>query len=681
VSGYRDLQFCGLSAIIVESRQEKSCKKRKTMSASKFVQKIEVFVSSPADVQVEREIVARIIERLNRLSYIQERYHLQLMAYEQATPPIVGDAPQTVVDDYMMKAEQSDVFICIMWARMGTPVTDPQTGEKFQSGTEYEFTHAYRANQKTGKPYILLYQKAQAASQSDPAQMAKVEAFFKRFEGENPDFKGLYRRYTSLAEFEEMLFQHIEQIIARNLINVDKPVESDSLPAIQEETRRVDAAMPGETKVGRPTEVWVQICLPSSEGFRAMLPQYTKTRREEITTRDVRSGGLAVAFPVDKATGAPQPVLVRVELRTADFSLKEPYEEVLLWARTDSGMLTFNLTPTQARERGIVHVVVKQTIPGGTVITLGSASLSTHIYGAGAVYTAAQVAWTLLSLPLAAVELRAGRRQTPASGGEVAGAPSPYDAPYLGYLDDVLTNENDDLGGQPPPAELLAQRPSVDAAIRERVARNEAAAKTHPQVSSPRRGGFPLARFASLILVVAFVGVLVSYLSSGSPAPSTLTAARTTAAQDSTPVAAVPSATSTLLATSPPRRTPTRRPLSPTKTPPFSPVEAVTGILEANDFAAPRVTLSGGTLQISICSTTRANLQGQIFALIYLVARPVAEARSQIEAVNIAIASCGDIHYDLYRASAPIEVITRFVDGGERDASAYRAGWKYIDLF
>jgi hypothetical protein len=115
--------------------------------------------------------------------------------------------------------------------------------------------------------------------------------------------------------------------------------------------------------------------------------------------------------------------------------------------------------------------------------------------------------------------------------------------------------------------------------------------------------------------------------------------------------------------------------------PTVSPVEAVTAVLEANEFAAPDVTLSGGALHISICSTTRANLQGKIVAMIYLVAAPVAEERSQIEAVNIAIASCGEFHYDLYRASAPIEVITRFVDGGERDSSTYRAGWTYTDLY
>jgi hypothetical protein len=103
--------------------------------------------------------------------------------------------------------------------------------------------------------------------------------------------------------------------------------------------------------------------------------------------------------------------------------------------------------------------------------------------------------------------------------------------------------------------------------------------------------------------------------------------------------------------------------------------------LQANGGATSDVTLDGGTLQVGVCSVTRTDLQGQIFTLIDLVARPVAEARARIKAVNIAVASCDDIHYDLYRASAPIEVITRFVDGGERDESAYRAGWKYTDLF
>jgi hypothetical protein len=381
------------------------------MSAPKYIQKIDVFVSSPGDVAPEREIVTRVIERLNRLSAIRERALLRLVAYEKDAPPVVdGSSAQAVVDRYMMKAEHSDLVICILWARMGTPVRHPETGEQFQSGTEYEFTTAYRANVETGKPYILLYRKTAPKPDANPEQQARVAAFFRRFEGEEAEFRGLYKTYQTLEAFEEMVFEHIEFIVTRSLIANPAMIEASARPQVQEETRRLDAAMPGQTRVGRPTELWAQVCLPSSDGFRTQLPAFTRSRREQITGRDVRAGGLAVAFPIDPQTGEPGPVLVTVEVRSNDFSIPEPTREVLLWARTDSGLLVFDMTPTRARDRSIVHVTVRQTMPDGPVITLGSASLSTQIAGAGVAQAAAQVAWTLLSLPLTAVELIAPTR-------------------------------------------------------------------------------------------------------------------------------------------------------------------------------------------------------------------------------------------------------------------------------
>lgn len=376
------------------------------MAAPHYIQKIEVFISSPSDVAPEREAAARAIERLNRLSSIRERAYLRLAAYEKDAPPIIdGSSAQAVVDRYMMRAEHSDLLVCVFWARMGTPVKHPETGEQFASGTEYEFVSGYRANLLNGKPFILLYRKSTPHPDPDPDQKAKVDAFFSRFEGEKPDFRGLYRTYQSLDAFEEMLFEHIERIVMNNLLKHPGQMPADARPQFVEETRRLDAAMPGQTRVERPTELWVQVCLPSSEGFRPNLPAFTRSRREQITGRDVRTGGLAIAFPVDKTTGEPGPVLVTVEIRAPDFNVEEPTQEALLWARADSGLLVFNLTPARAAERSIVHVTVKQTMPEGPVITLGSASLATQIMGAGIGYAAAQVAWTLLSLPLTAVEL------------------------------------------------------------------------------------------------------------------------------------------------------------------------------------------------------------------------------------------------------------------------------------
>lgn len=183
------------------------------------VRKINIFISSPGDVYEEREIVKRVIDRCNRLYSISERYVLRPLAYEESAPAEVGKRPQAIIDRHMRKAGSSDLFICIFWHRMGEPVTLEETGERFQSGTEYEFLDAYHNNQKHEKPYILLYRGVKPfPPEMDPQQLKAVQAFFKRFEGEHAEFKGLYKSYKSNEDFDKKLSQDFDTVLSQNLI-------------------------------------------------------------------------------------------------------------------------------------------------------------------------------------------------------------------------------------------------------------------------------------------------------------------------------------------------------------------------------------------------------------------------------------------------------------------------------
>jgi hypothetical protein len=180
------------------------------------LRKIDVFISSPGDVQRERQISIDVIGRLNDLYHIRRHYVLKPLAFEQAVPPVVGRSAQAVVDRYLAHAGQADVFLCILWKRIGTPVTDESSGEQFQSGTEYEFVTAYRAFQKIGRPQILLYRcKRDGPEGADAEQSRLVEEFFQRFEPPNAAFKGLYRPYTECDQFRDQLLQDLDEIVAR----------------------------------------------------------------------------------------------------------------------------------------------------------------------------------------------------------------------------------------------------------------------------------------------------------------------------------------------------------------------------------------------------------------------------------------------------------------------------------
>jgi hypothetical protein len=184
-----------------------------------FLKSIQVFISSPSDVKSERECAVRTLERLNRMSHIRSRFRFVPAIYETGAPPMVGKAPQQVIKEYMLRPNQADLFICILWQRMGTPLKDDASGKEFRSGTEYEFSSAYRANQESGAPFILLYRCARAAEGSvDAEQNRAVQDFFRKFTSPESVWKGLFKTYQTIQEFEDQLFQDLDHVISNNLL-------------------------------------------------------------------------------------------------------------------------------------------------------------------------------------------------------------------------------------------------------------------------------------------------------------------------------------------------------------------------------------------------------------------------------------------------------------------------------
>jgi hypothetical protein len=153
--------------------------------------------------------------------------------------------------------------------------------------------------------------------------------------------------------------------------------------------------MPAQASVARPTEVWVQLCLPDSPGFKDDLPQYTKSG-EEIAAKDVRSGILPVRFPREPTSGNLLPIRLRIELSAPDFKLDQSYQETRLLPGIDSGCLIFTLHPERNRQRSLVILTAKQDLGDGTYDTLGSVRLFTRIEPAG-FGKVLQTAWMLVS--------------------------------------------------------------------------------------------------------------------------------------------------------------------------------------------------------------------------------------------------------------------------------------------
>jgi len=163
-----------------------------------------------------RNSATRVIHQLNGLNSIASRYVLRVLRFEEVVPGEIGQPPQSTIDRYM-QAAHADIFIGILSQRMGEPVLDQNTGERYQSGTEYEFMSAYRSNQQYGKPYILLYRGMKPLpADLNQEQWSRVNAFFKRFEGINAELKGLPKTYTSVDDFEASLLHDLDTLLAKN---------------------------------------------------------------------------------------------------------------------------------------------------------------------------------------------------------------------------------------------------------------------------------------------------------------------------------------------------------------------------------------------------------------------------------------------------------------------------------
>lgn len=164
---------------------------------------LRVFVSSPREVIRERRIVAEVCRQLTLVLPVE----VQALLWEgggprnpecAAFPPeLTGGGAQAVIDDHVWhRLGGYDVYLGILWRRMGTP-----TGA-FRSGTEAEFRLAQAKATSDGRPAKILFY----VRDSDDRDAAASD-FIRELEG-----LGLTLRYASPDTFRRAVFDHLAGI-------------------------------------------------------------------------------------------------------------------------------------------------------------------------------------------------------------------------------------------------------------------------------------------------------------------------------------------------------------------------------------------------------------------------------------------------------------------------------------
>ncbi len=168
----------------------------------------QVFIASPSDVVIERNIIREVIYEWNNLQSADKNIVLLPVGWETHSMPLQGDRPQGIINDYLL--QNCDVLIGVFWSRIGS-----ETGKAI-SGTVEEINEFIDKK----KP-VLLYvcRKPVPPDILDQNQKEKLDSFI------NQRMKdGLIHSYTEVGDFKAAIFTHLNRLINshkafKNIIN------------------------------------------------------------------------------------------------------------------------------------------------------------------------------------------------------------------------------------------------------------------------------------------------------------------------------------------------------------------------------------------------------------------------------------------------------------------------------
>src|SRR5260221_6089219 len=214
---------------------------------------IDIFVSSPADVQKERAVAEQLIRSVAaefnlpinvsysdplRGSKEEDEISVKREDFGDESTlilcPCFWEYPELEGDDFLEQIPntgQYDLVVCILWSRLGTALAQKcvmPDGSRPRSATEYEVAWVSDQSQRTpGFPGLHVYRnRATPAAPLEPKE--KRENFCRQWDavqefcggweknGET-DFRKYCHDYQDLEEFENLFRAHFRDFLARQL--------------------------------------------------------------------------------------------------------------------------------------------------------------------------------------------------------------------------------------------------------------------------------------------------------------------------------------------------------------------------------------------------------------------------------------------------------------------------------
>lgn len=161
---------------------------------------IQVFVSNPKDVDLEKSLIKNICLRINsRLSTTTCNVRYLVKDWSQVIGKF-GPNPQTEIESVL---GPYDIYLGIWWKKFGsnTGLVNPETNEDYGSGTYREFSQAYVHWKVKQKPEIYLFFKKQLSEDLFDIRVNSEFGKILEFEKEQQP-NGFCNTFSSDREFE-----------------------------------------------------------------------------------------------------------------------------------------------------------------------------------------------------------------------------------------------------------------------------------------------------------------------------------------------------------------------------------------------------------------------------------------------------------------------------------------------
>ncbi|NER97703.1 MAG: ATP-binding protein [Symploca sp. SIO1B1] len=194
------------------------------------VELLKIFLASPSDVSRERDYVEEVVEEINRTTAPSKGVRLEVVRSEKSAYPGYGGGGQAVLNAQIADMEEYELFVGIMWNRLGTPTP------RAESGTVEEYERAVAAFEQDRKPDIWFYFREAAAqlnSESSLEQRGKLLAFKRKVQS-----KALTHDYKKPIDFRNRFRQDLSLWLSRWEKTEDNQEKTNRNP-FQSNTQRI----------------------------------------------------------------------------------------------------------------------------------------------------------------------------------------------------------------------------------------------------------------------------------------------------------------------------------------------------------------------------------------------------------------------------------------------------------